>query len=322
MTKVSVVIPCYNDSEYVTDAIESVLEQTRVPEEIFIVDDGSTDDVETAVAEYVKNGDVELLEHETNRGLPAARNTGIRASTEEFIALLDADDKWMPEKTATQVAAMCDRPSVGMVFSDHYRVTPNGDDVISVRRADDPPAQFLENAFVGGVGGILPSTVLIRRECFEQVGYFDEKLRLAQELDMWMRIGAEYPIHRVPRPLVRRRVRNDSLASNKLKKLEYREEFITPKLIEMYPRLQPLVERRKAHLKYLRGSYYASTGDSSKARKQLLGAIRLTPTKWKVYVRLLTTLFGERGMKFFFGFLKETKFRAKNLKRRVEKRMS
>lgn len=317
MTEISAIIPCYNDSEYVVDAIESVLNQTKIPDEVIVIDDGSTDELKKIIGDYIANNDINLIEHEENKGLPAARNTGIKAANGRYIALLDADDRWLPKKIEVQTAALQQDASLGMVFSDHYRVTPD-DEVIIVRRADDPPEEeFLEKAFVRGIGGILPSAVLIRRECFTRVGYFDEELRLAQELEMWMRIGAEYRLKRIPKPLVRRRVRDDSLASDKFDKLEYRERIITPKMIDLYPRLAPLVPKRNAHLTYLRATYHVSNGEIAEARRLLLRSIYMNPRAWKPYVRLFTTFFGSQGAQFLFNTLQKAKFRMKDLRHRL-----
>ncbi len=97
MPAVSVIIPAYNCSVYLPEAIESVLTQTYTDIEIIVVDDGSTDDTPEVVAPYLDR--IRYI-RQSNKGLPAARNTGIRASGGEFVALLDGDDSWLPEKLA------------------------------------------------------------------------------------------------------------------------------------------------------------------------------------------------------------------------------
>lgn len=311
---VSVVIPCYNDVEYLGDAIESVLEQTLTPREVLVVDDGSTEDIDRVLDEYTDEDRVDIIEHDENRGLPAARNTGIQNAEGEYVAFLDADDEWTSEKLQKQLELFDGESSIGLVYSDHYRINPGGE-VISNRRARDPPdGDFLEKAFVDGIGGILPSTVIVRSECFEEVGYFDERLLQAQELDMFMRIGAEFDLSRVPEPLVRRRVRVGSLGSDKTRKIQYRREIITPKLVEQYPRLEGLTDRREAHLSYLEASNLAKNGEAREARRLLLRSIRHYPWEWKVYARFFTTLLGDRGTRAISRPLQELKFKVKNLK--------
>jgi glycosyltransferase involved in cell wall biosynthesis len=318
VSDVSVVIPCYNDAEYLGAAIESAVGQTLSPKEVIVVDDGSSEDVGSVLEEYADRNRVEIIKHEENKGLPAARNTGIRNADGDYIAFLDADDEWVPEKLRKQRERFSEENSLGLVYSDHYRVTPE-DEVMAVRRARDPPnGDFLERAFVNGIGGILPSTVIVRKRCFEEVGYFDERLHQAQELDMFMRIGAEFDIARVPETLVRRRVRVDSLGSDKSRKIRYRREIITPKFVEEYPRLEDLVDRREAYLSYLEASSLAKNGDVYEARRLLLASMRRYPWNWKVYARFITTLLGNRGAKAVSGPLQELKFKIVNVKQKVK----
>ena len=102
-TTVSVVIPVYNSSEYIARTIESVLAQTHKPDEIIVVDDGSTDETRQKVTQYEPK--VKYI-YQTNAGTSAARNTGIKTSSSEWIAFLDADDEWLPEYLQKQLALL------------------------------------------------------------------------------------------------------------------------------------------------------------------------------------------------------------------------
>lgn len=120
MNKVSVVLPTYNCGTYVGVAVESVLQQTYSNYELIIVNDGSTDETDQALAPYLcNNGHIRYIK-QGNKGHAGARNTGIRAATGDVIAFIDSDDKWLPEKLGEQVQAMEEDPEVGLVHCNVY----------------------------------------------------------------------------------------------------------------------------------------------------------------------------------------------------------
>jgi glycosyltransferase involved in cell wall biosynthesis len=193
---VSVVIPSYNYGHFVTEAVESVLAQTWRASEIIVVDDGSTDDTRQRLQPYADR--VRYL-YQANQGLPAARNTGIRASRGDHVALLDSDDKWHPRKLEFQVACLARRPEValvaGKVAADLQTGWPDlGDPAQAVARPVTAHELMIRSRFG-------PSGVLIRKECFETVGLFDTSLRSAEDRDMWIRIAGRYPVVRLEAPV-------------------------------------------------------------------------------------------------------------------------
>lgn len=184
---VSVVIPAYNAAWCVGKAIDSVLAQTFTDFELLVVDDGSTDDTASALARFGKAIRV-IRQH--NGGLSCARNAGIRASRGEFVAFLDADDWWLPDKLARQVTLMRAQPTVGFV-STAARVENLEGQLLNVwacTACKGPflPCLFGANGDVAGSG----SAVMVRRLLFDQVGGFDESLRSLEDVDMWMRLAA------------------------------------------------------------------------------------------------------------------------------------
>jgi glycosyltransferase involved in cell wall biosynthesis len=180
---VSVVIPTYNYGHFVCQAVESALAQTYANIEVIVVDDGSTDDTVQRLAPY---RDRIRYIHQENRGLSAARNMGIRHATGEWIALLDADDLWHPQKIDTQLNAVRGFGPVGLIGSPQ------------ARELNDklPPATRVERL---GVRDLLlsrrigPSSALIRKDCLQTVGGFDENLRSVEDRDMWLRLAARFP---------------------------------------------------------------------------------------------------------------------------------
>jgi glycosyltransferase involved in cell wall biosynthesis len=120
--QVSAVIPVYNDSEYLSGAIDSILCQTYNNIDVIVVDDGSDDDIEPIRQKYGSNSNILFVSHNENKGLPAARNTGINESTGDLIAFLDADDRWTPEKIEGQLKIYNQNRELGMIYTDFYRV--------------------------------------------------------------------------------------------------------------------------------------------------------------------------------------------------------
>jgi glycosyltransferase involved in cell wall biosynthesis len=168
---VSVVIPTYNDARFLGKAIESVLKQTYSNFEIVVVDDGSQDNTAGVVSSF-EDPRLWLILHATNRGLPAARNTGMRASSGEIIALLDADDLFHPEKLQTHVRFLAEHPDVGLTFNGRFELNYSSE---TIREISRPPSTVGLADFIRGFP-FTPSDTVVRREWAARVDYFDEAL--------------------------------------------------------------------------------------------------------------------------------------------------
>lgn len=199
MQTVSAIITTYNYGPYIGGAIESVLQQTRRPDEILVVDDGSTDNTAEIVGRYADRG-VRYL-YKRNGGASSARNAGIRATGGDLLAFLDSDDRWLPEKTEIQLTHLAEYPSAGLITGGEWQVQEvSGERRLTRRRfvgAQNLYRQLLVENMVGN-----SSLALIKRDCFRQVGVFDEKVGLGQDWDMWLRIGRRFPIGVVDAPLM------------------------------------------------------------------------------------------------------------------------
>jgi glycosyltransferase involved in cell wall biosynthesis len=188
-----VIIPSYNYGGFVTDAVDSVLGQTYRNIETIVIDDGSEDDTAQRIAQY---GNRIRYHHQQNQGLSAARNRGIRLATGEWVAFLDADDVWHPQKLQLQVAAVLANPDIVLlgaqgraIVGEAPRLVPELPDTPLVRRLR------LRDFLVGTPFG--PSSMLIRRDCFEEVGLFDVRLRSVEDRDMCIRVAARHASGRV-----------------------------------------------------------------------------------------------------------------------------
>jgi glycosyltransferase involved in cell wall biosynthesis len=199
--KVSVVIPTYNRAHLICRSIQSVLDQTYQNLEIIVVDDGSTDNTEEIVINF-KDERIRYIKHSENKGASAARNTGIKVSRGEYIAFQDSDDEWFSEKLEKQISAFYNSsPEVGVVYSGFYRVEANKKIYIP---SDDHVAQKKGNIYNELLKGNFVGTpaVLIKKECFENVKYFDENIPALEDWELWIEISKYYKFEYINIPLV------------------------------------------------------------------------------------------------------------------------
>jgi glycosyltransferase involved in cell wall biosynthesis len=216
---VSIVIPAYRASRDIGDALTSIFRQTFTDFEAIVVNDGSpdTDALIDALAPFASR--IRYIA-QTNQGAAAARNTGIRAARGRFIALLDADDVWLPRFLECQVGAFRERTERALVYCD---ATITGDTALADRRfSDTAPSSGSVTllALVEQRCNIMLSTVVARREWLLQVGLFDETIRRGHDADLWFRLAlAGAPLHYNPAVLAERRVRADGLSGNRIDEL-------------------------------------------------------------------------------------------------------
>jgi glycosyltransferase involved in cell wall biosynthesis len=182
---VSVIIPTYNRAHLIGRAIQSVLDQTYQDFEIIIVDDGSTDNTEVVLKKFQnKDERIRYIRHDKNKGGSTARNTGIKAARGRFIALLDSDDEWLPEKLQKQLEVFeSSPPEVGVVYTKTYhRANKKIYPFSKEEQKDGMIFQDLLNLDISKNCG-QTSTLLIKKECFEKVGLFDERFPRQQDTE-------------------------------------------------------------------------------------------------------------------------------------------
>jgi glycosyltransferase involved in cell wall biosynthesis len=207
---VTVVIPSYNCGRFLQETLESAFAQTYRHIEVLVIDDGSTDDSPAVLDRYA--GRVRVL-RQPNQGVSAARNLGIRESSGELVAFLDADDLWHPEKLAKQVARFTDE-SVGLVHCAVEYIDESGTPLgtnLTGRTGRVLKSIALLDGTVVLAGG---STAVVRKTCFDRAGYFDRELSTAADWDMWRRIACYYAIDMVREPLMKYRLRQASMHRN------------------------------------------------------------------------------------------------------------
>jgi glycosyltransferase involved in cell wall biosynthesis len=209
--KVSTIIPTYNAIAYLPEAIDSVLKQTFKDFELIIVDDGSSDRT-FEWASQIKDPRVKII-WQDKYGSARARNRGIAIAEGEYIALLDADDVWETTKLEKQVNFLDRNPEIGLVDTSVVLINENGKStgkVVTSKAEKDVWKELVQFQPVCSCD----STPLIRRECFETVGLFDEDLLFLEDLDFWIRLASHYQFGAIKEPLVRYRQYSGSKSTN------------------------------------------------------------------------------------------------------------
>ncbi|MCB9450364.1 MAG: glycosyltransferase [Anaerolineaceae bacterium] len=204
----SVIIPTFNRSALLREAVDSALAQNYRPLEVIVVDDGSTDDTAELMAAY---GDGVRYIRQANAGVSAARNHGFSVSKGAFVAFLDDDDRYLPQKIERQVAYIQAHPAVGLVHSRYLLGNAAGQVVgrMGLLSEGDVLKELLHRNF------LWMSAPLIRRDVLEKVGGFDEALSTAADYDLWLRIAdAGYPFGCVQEPLGIYRLQHGSMVTN------------------------------------------------------------------------------------------------------------
>jgi glycosyltransferase involved in cell wall biosynthesis len=208
--ELSVIIPNFNTAEYVVAAIRSVLEQTFRNLEVIVVDDGSSDNsIETILS--ITDERLTCV-WQPNRGLSGARNTGILMARGKFIGLLDSDDIWFPEKAARHLAEMANNSKVGVTFSYSAYLDESGSPTgqLLISRCKMPTIEDLVARNHVGNG----STPILRKDCVDMAGGFDESLKSCEEWELWVRLAVHTRCHfqLIPAVLTGYRVRQGSLS--------------------------------------------------------------------------------------------------------------
>jgi glycosyltransferase involved in cell wall biosynthesis len=271
---VSVVIPTYNTGRFVVEAIESVLAQTAVPSQIIIVDDGSTDDTADRLAKFGSR--IAYLSQE-NGGASAARNSGVRAAEEEFVAFLDADDIWHPRKIETQLSALRSSPEIQMLGT-RYVQWPGS--ALADAQCHEPPAVTIvpwESLVIRT--SLLTSSVIVLRAMLSRVGEFDTALNGPEDRDLFLRIAEMGTVAILERELTGYREVAGSL-SKQAKSCEQGMLTILRRLDDRgaWRDRPPLLRRRAySHMFYSSAINHAACGMHAPAFARLLKSILYYP---------------------------------------------
>lgn len=206
---VSVIIPAHNAGRTIEETLQSVFAQTWRGFEVIVVNDGSTDATARVLAPHIAAGRIVYLET-ANGGPSGARNCGIARARGEFIAFLDADDLWLPDKLEKQLRRFEQTPQIGLVYTDMVNFSRNGEGATTLFQQKQPVAgRILDRLFFGNF--ILTSTVLVRKAALHAVGGFDPNLWVNEDIELFLRLAEQIEFDFINEVLVRRRLRQGSL---------------------------------------------------------------------------------------------------------------
>ena len=290
---VSVVITCHNEERTIEQAVRSVEAQTAFDAvlEIMVVNDGSRDSSELVLERLA--GEIEKLRLIETPGLgrPAARNRALGEASGEFIAILDGDDFWTPQKLARQLPAFGRGENIGLVYGDF--VDFSRDDaadgrVIAVRRFNPESADQLRNYFVHD-GPIILSTVVVRRSVFDDVGLFDESFLVGQDTEFCLRVATSWRFCHVPGAFTFKR-RHPGQITAKLEAVLPNAARATQQFAASHSELRPLAGRRMGRVHAKVSVDCAMRGEWRKALHHHLRAIRLAPLYWRAWANVVLLL--------------------------------
>ncbi len=188
---VSVVIASYNNGQFLEEGVESILNQQYKNFEIIIVDDGSTDNTKEIVIKYEIEPKVRYF-YQENQGQAKAKNKGIIESNGDYIAFLDADDKWTQDKLSSQLPCFNKSENIGVVFTNLNHINEYGD-VIEIPKREFFSGNLTSKLLVDNV--VTGMSSIVKKECFDKVGIFDEQLPMGIDYDLWLRISTVYEFY-------------------------------------------------------------------------------------------------------------------------------
>jgi glycosyltransferase involved in cell wall biosynthesis len=298
--RVSITMPVLNGERYLDEAIESIAAQTYQNFELIVVDDGSTDRTPEHIARFSERINLKCIRHPERQGIARSVNDGIRESLGGYIAFLDHDDAWFPEFLETQVQYLDQHPDVGMVHSDFQTTDRDGnvleESVARCRKRTRPSGYVFPQLFMDSF--IVANSVLIRKQCIERFGGFDEALRFGDYL-LWMQIARHYKIDYVGKVLTQYR-QHPAQSTVNVSVIRPDEESVgiqsINRILEMYPEVrgelgEKTIRRRLASLYFDLAYSWLEKGARRNARICLARSMRFWPVNARYHLLYLATLF-------------------------------
>lgn len=296
--KVSIICPTFNGASrgYLHEAIESVLDQSFTNYELFIIDDGSTDGTGKVCEQYLEDSRVHYI-FQQNGGPARARNTGIKASSGEFVCFSDDDDIWKPNKLQRQIDFIHDElgnvPNWGMVFTWVELIDSQGK-ILGYRGHRQKGSLYKKLLFENIIDAT--SSVLIRREVLENVGLLDESLKGPEDWDMWLRISKEYLIFPVKEYLVQHREHENRISFDNEKVFHYEKAVVAKALATAPADISPRAVYASCYVN--RSICYFAADQYQQFREMLMNGAKLSlkPIRLEHILLFLLSLFGQRSV--------------------------
>jgi glycosyltransferase involved in cell wall biosynthesis len=287
-----VLVPLYQCGPWIAAALDSVLAQTFLDFEVVVVDDGSTDGGGEIARAYADRDTRVRYVQQENTGLPGARNTGLAIARGEFVAFLDADDLWLPDKLERQIAVIGE----GVLYGDAYLMYDDGEPTSERISTNVPPARGDIFDVLLGQNVVPVLTAIVRRELLNHFSGFDVEQRQVEDWDLWLRMSAAgVPFDYLSEPVSVYRVRTTAMTANQIAQSVYRLRALR-KLRRSIDRprrraVHRRVRRERALLAgqlRLRAWEQAAAGNVREARVDIDAAFRAEPTSAKALLAAAT----------------------------------
>jgi glycosyltransferase involved in cell wall biosynthesis len=294
---ISVVIPAYNAEKFIAETLSSVLAQTYPPAEVLVLDDGSTDST-ASIAESFP-APVRVV-RKTNSGQANTRNFGVQSASCDWVAFLDADDLWLPDKLARQVEELARNPAASLCYTARTEFTQNGDvRTLGVTVPVPPPSSIRRALFRNTT--FLPSAVLVRRSVFLDAGGFDTAYKIVEDWDLWLRLlHANVQFAAVPEPLLLYRIHPESVSHKGLIALAAQKAIFRRHVLPYLPRTTRWLSHQISQSGQESAAAYIlrKTGDPRYFSMMATSIARYpfnNPHRYKVLAHMLYTRFHSRG---------------------------
>lgn len=296
MPKVSIIIPAYNCEDFILETIESILSQTYKDYEIIVVNDGSTDRTAEILQRY---GNKIRYIYQPNGGTCKAVNTGILNAKGDYIAFIDHDDGWLPDKLSLQVSLLEKNRTLGLVYSDAYLLknesfaSPTAQSIRAFCQWGSPRrGKIFQDLFLNNF--IVSSSVVVRKECFEKVGMFQTSAQPVEDYDRWLRIAANYEIDYIDKPLAKYRTHDRCHSKDSVVDTEARIR-VTTGILNSYHVDKKIANRQLFLLYYSLAKAYLYRVELQPARENFLLALRFGYS-FKTWLLYIFTFIGKKNI--------------------------
>ncbi|MFH1395272.1 MAG: glycosyltransferase [Candidatus Omnitrophota bacterium] len=284
MKKVSVIIPAYNKADLTVKTVKSVLAQTYKNIEIIVVDDGSTDNTTERLKPYCNR--IKYV-YKNNGGACSARNLGIKKTAGDYIALIDCDDIYIPEKIEISVDFLDKNPDIGFIHTPVYFIDENDNVCGRYPRFKKAPSGYVSKKLLLK-NFVCNSTVVVRAECFEKTGMFDETIFTPADWDMWLRLSEYYKVGYINKPMTLYR-KSESYIAKHLEQSKRELLIVLEKVFRRNPDLNRRFRKRLiSNVYFSQALGYLRVEDWIKARNEVILALK----EYGFNVYAVTLLFG------------------------------
>ncbi len=286
--KITVIIPTYNRERFLSRTVTSVLNQSFSDFELVVVDDGSTDNTKKIIEGFQKKDSRIKYIWQKNSGGPARpKNEGIKKAKGKYIAFLDSDDEWFPEKLEKQLSLITETKNVGIVRCNFWEISNGKKKKINIaKKTENYFSKILEKCFIRSSSSVMVPSYVIKK-----IGFFDESFRLADDWDMWIRILKRYNFDFVEEPLFNYYVHSQNISGDINSVLSVKDNI---NIIKKYKKYYSINKTAKSSVLRYIGTYYLIRNSRSNAKKYFLRAVKAAPFYYRNYINLAIFFLGNK----------------------------